>query len=214
MAALRVEVRGRPALRLSERVAASTCAYCHDPLDPARRDCGCGAAYHRDCWAELGRCATLGCLARADADDRRRGGRCPQCHLSVHQALPWERLRCGGCGSVYHLGCRVQRARCAMRGCRSGEHDHWGVPLPPPRRALLAPAQREFVRTLAVVLFRTAVTSVMAALATSVLLACTDEWVVSALLGGGVALSVGVVAFADAPSGPRVRRRGQAPARA
>lgn len=212
MTAVRVQVRARPGeaqpdvqvtgLRLSERVAASTCAYCHDPLDPARHDCGCGAAYHRDCWAELGKCATLGCVARADANDRRRGGRCPQCHTSVSQALPWERLGCAGCGSVYHLGCRIQRARCATRGCRSGEHDGWGVPRPPARRSVLTSEQRALV-------LRSAVTNVIAALATWGFLSLTEHLLVSAVLGGVVALVVALALFAEPEPPPRVRRRAQ-----
>lgn len=174
-------------LRLCERAAATTCAYCHDPLDPTRHDCGCGAAYHRDCWAELGKCGTLGCLGRADADDRRRGGRCPQCYTSVHQALPWERLGCAGCGAVYHLGCRLHRARCATRGCRSGDHDAWGAPAPPTRRPLLGATQRaRLVRALSICL--------LAALTSWGLLAATGEpltaWALGALVAAGASLIV------------------------
>jgi hypothetical protein len=186
-------------LRLAERAGATTCAYCHDPLDPARHDCGCGAAYHRDCWAELGKCATLGCAGRADADDRRRGGRCPQCHTTVSQALPWERLGCAGCGAVYHLGCRIQRARCATRGCRSGDHDGWGVPRPPERAPLLGAEQRAL-------LVRSLATSLVAALATWGTLSLTDLLVESALLGGLVALVVSFVLWEPEPA-PRARRR-------
>jgi hypothetical protein len=148
---LQVRTRGTPAapcgaprtpaalaLRLFERQAASTCTYCHDPLSVARHACGCGAAYHRDCWTELGRCATLGCLGRPDHDDRRRAGLCPGCGVSVARTLPWERLACKGCGARYHLGCRMQRARCATTGCRSGDRDRWGAPPPAPPEPLLS----------------------------------------------------------------------------
>lgn len=224
MTALRVEVRARPpaggpregpasapgagegppphgvtGLRLQERAAASTCAYCHDPLPHARHDCGCGAAYHRDCWAELGRCATLGCAGRADADDRRRGGRCPQCHTSVSQALPWERLGCGGCGAVYHLGCRLHRSRCATRGCQSGDHDGWGAPRVPARPPLLTPERRAL-------LVRALMTNVVAAATTLGLVALTDELLVSGVTGAIMAVLVAFASSAEPAPGPRLTR--------
>jgi len=47
------------------------CPYCREDLPPTLvRPCeDCGAAYHRDCWTELGGCGTLGC---AEAGKRRR----------------------------------------------------------------------------------------------------------------------------------------------
>ncbi|MCO5170194.1 MAG: hypothetical protein M9894_27990 [Planctomycetes bacterium] len=196
-----LELRLTPAVvRVAARASAATCAYCHDPLDPARHDCGCGAAYHRDCWAELGACATLGCAGRADVDDRRRGGRCPGCHGKVTSAFAWERLACAGCGAVYHLGCRGNRARCATRGCGSGDHDGWGVPRPAPRRPRLTADQRELVaRSLASLGVSGAVTST--------LLALTGNPVVSLSLGVAAALCW-VIGFAPLPRPRQARRAG------
>lgn len=199
----RLELRLTPTLvRVSERASATTCAYCHDPLDPARHDCGCGAAYHRDCWAELGACGTLGCAALADVDDRRRGGRCPACHLSVASAFAWERLACAACGALYHLGCRARRARCATRGCPSGDHDGWGAPRPPARPPRLTADQRALAaRSLASLGVSGAVTSS--------LLLLTGEPV--------VALGLGVVAalawFVGSAALPPLPRRARRPAR-
>jgi len=47
-----------------ERRPAQTCVYCHDELagEAAALGCqGCGSTYHPACFAELGRCAALGC---------------------------------------------------------------------------------------------------------------------------------------------------------
>lgn len=113
-----------------ERQAAARCAYCRDPLPASRRSCACGAAYHRDCFVELGRCGTLGCFVRPEREDRARTGCCASCGGSLGRALPWERSPCRGCGTSYHLGCRSVRVRCVAPTCHSGAHDGWGGPRP------------------------------------------------------------------------------------
>ncbi len=113
--------------RLIPRGVASRCGYCLEVLAPARRaTCRCGAAYHSDCWTELDRCATLGCECRPSPADRARAGACPACRLDLRGTFRWERGACGGCGAVYHLGCRATRARCATAGCACGRDDLWG----------------------------------------------------------------------------------------
>lgn len=171
------------ALHLFERQAASTCTYCHELLQVSRRTCGCGAAYHRDCWSELGRCATLGCLGRPDHADRRRAGLCPGCGTSVARTLPWERLGCHGCGVQYHLGCRMQRARCATTGCRSGERDRWGVPAPAPHEPLIGRER----------LLRVALAVLTGAGPATLLLGWTSDALASLALG--VALAVASLAL-------------------
>jgi hypothetical protein len=124
------------AIDLVERQAASTCAYCHDPLSADPRACGCGAAYHLDCWLELGRCGTLGCTQRPCALDLQRSGVCPGCRAPAARTLPWERAECA-CGAIYHLGCRMLRRRCVTPGCPRGDHDGWGhAPVVAPRGLL------------------------------------------------------------------------------
>lgn len=55
-----------PDLKARRRDGGAVCAYCHDGLgaEPTRCE-ACGAEYHADCRAELGRCATVGCTAGA-----------------------------------------------------------------------------------------------------------------------------------------------------
>jgi hypothetical protein len=50
-------------IRGSERQRA-TCCYCHEELsDPIRLCMACHTSLHEDCYHELGRCPTLGCVA-------------------------------------------------------------------------------------------------------------------------------------------------------
>lgn len=61
----------RPAApQVVERAPANTCVYCHDPLAAeasAALACqGCGSTYHPACFAELGRCAALGCAPASE----------------------------------------------------------------------------------------------------------------------------------------------------
>lgn len=56
-------------IQVGARREARNCPYCRAALLPeeAVTGCrGCDARYHTECWAELGGCATLGCLPRGD----------------------------------------------------------------------------------------------------------------------------------------------------
>lgn len=49
------------------------CPICRDDIGGARRECsGCRAAYHAECWDELGGCATLGCKKMYRRSKRRQ----------------------------------------------------------------------------------------------------------------------------------------------
>lgn len=51
-----------------QRGQASSCAYCRDDLETQESVCpDCGATYHHECQAELGRCASLGCAGLGEA---------------------------------------------------------------------------------------------------------------------------------------------------
>ncbi len=50
------------------------CAYCHWPIESdeeLKRCPSCGAAHHKDCWAEGGGCAVYGCRSSRAARMRR-----------------------------------------------------------------------------------------------------------------------------------------------
>ena len=52
-----------------------SCAYCHDDLSGGNQELscpGCGGAYHSECLAELGRCASLGCAGLGEVGPARR----------------------------------------------------------------------------------------------------------------------------------------------
>lgn len=69
-------------MRIVTTRGAARCAVCHDDLDLLAVACaGCASVGHVECWAELGRCSTLGC-ARSGRAPRRIAapGRLPAPH--------------------------------------------------------------------------------------------------------------------------------------
>lgn len=73
-------------MRIVTTRAAARCAVCHDDLDLLAVACaGCASVGHVECWAELGRCSTLGC-ARGGPGPRRRAIVVPS---PPTEAVPW-----------------------------------------------------------------------------------------------------------------------------
>jgi len=56
---IRIEVARRQRIKWKQLCR---CVYCHDS-DP-EFSCYCHAYYHLECWNELNKCATLGCLGK------------------------------------------------------------------------------------------------------------------------------------------------------
>ena len=72
-------------MRIVTTRGAARCAVCHDDLDLLAVACaGCASVGHVECWAELGRCSTLGC-ARGGPGPRRRAIVVPP----PPKAVPW-----------------------------------------------------------------------------------------------------------------------------
>ncbi len=54
-------------MRVVQVRSAARCAVCHDALEgPAVRCVACDAQGHAECWADLGRCSTLGCASSTE----------------------------------------------------------------------------------------------------------------------------------------------------
>lgn len=89
--------------------------------------CGCGAAFHLECRAQLGggRCSSPGCE--------------PDPATCVHCGLGDARRLCDGCGARYHVSCRIGLAAgaCTSRGCAERVGADTAAPL---ERIATAPA--------------------------------------------------------------------------
>jgi len=87
------------------------CPYCREDLPPTLvRPCeDCGAAYHRDCWTELGGCGTLGCVGlEADTPCATCRGEVGREHLI---------LACRGCRGLHHAECAIPGSDCRDPKC-------------------------------------------------------------------------------------------------
>lgn len=70
--------------KVTARPGPLRCPFCHDGVtEETGQACACGAVYHRDCLAENGRCATIGCGGTVAG---------PASHLSVLSDEPRHRI--------------------------------------------------------------------------------------------------------------------------
>jgi len=107
---------------------ASTCPLCRDDIrsqELRSGTCGhcpaCETRYHRECFAEFGGCATLGCTAyrqpmarpRAHLEAQVASESCASCREGASRGHLWA---CPACQTAIHVDCFARRG-CAAEGC-------------------------------------------------------------------------------------------------